>query len=173
MALKLNAVIFQVRPACDALYQSNLEPWSEYLTGVQGRAPSSHFTIRWPLPLPKRTGADWNCTRGSIPFARIIPRPCRRSRPIHISQTHPDLVRSYGNFLWLDPGEPAVREYTVHVVMDVVRRYDVDGVHFDDYFYPYPKRILPGWTWIFPIKQAGKNTARAADWRAMTGGGPT
>ena len=65
----------------------------------------------------------------------------------------------YGDQFWLDPGEPAVREYVLRVVMDVVRRYDVDGVTFDDYFYPYPEKDARDASWIFPTTRAGGNTA--------------
>ena len=98
-AIGLNALILQVRPAGDAFYASTLEPWSEYLTGAQGRAP---------VPA-------WD------------PLACQ-----------PSAVRRYGEQLWMDPGEPAAAAHTLAVVADVVRRYDIDGVHIDDYFYPYP-----------------------------------
>ena len=68
----------------------------------------------------------------------------------HISKTHPELIRRYGDQVWLDPGEPAAREYVLRVVMDVVRRYDVDGVQFDDYFYPYPEKDAAGRVLNFP-----------------------
>jgi uncharacterized lipoprotein YddW (UPF0748 family) len=148
-ALRLNAVVFQVRPAGDALYASKLEPWSEYLTGVQGRAPVPYwdpleFAIReaharglelhaWFNPYRARN------TDGRSPLART-----------HIARTSPALVKKYGGALWMDPGEAAVRERTVKVVLDVVSRYDVDGVHLDDYFYPYPVNDRRGRTVAFP-----------------------
>ena len=169
VALKLNAVIFQVRPACDALYQSNLEPWSEYLTGVQGRAPSPFYDpLAFAIAEAHRRGLELHAWFN--PFRAHHAQAVSPIAPLHISQTRPDLVRSYGNFLWLDPGEPAVREYTVHVVMDVVRRYDVDGVHFDDYFYPYHEKNFAGLDLDFPDQTswkkygAGSGLARD-DWR--------
>src|SRR6059036_2146563 len=91
--------------------------------------------------------------------------------PQHISRTHPNLVRSYGKSLWLDPGEREVQEYSLSVIQDVVRRYDIDGVHFDDYFYPYPEkdsngRVLPfpdGATWKRYQDHGGKLSRD--DWR--------
>jgi uncharacterized lipoprotein YddW (UPF0748 family) len=91
--------------------------------------------------------------------------------PKHISNTHPELVRKYGKHLWLDPGEPAVRDYTIEVVLDVVRRYDVDGIHFDDYFYPYPEQDEEGNDYEFDdaasyekyIESGG--TLEISDWR--------
>lgn len=148
-ALKLNAVIFQVRPACDALYASTLEPWSEYLTGVQGRAP-------WPYYDPLAFAITEAHKRGLELHAWFNPFRARHFQsvsplaPNHISRTHPELVRSYGRYLWLDPGDPAVREYSLRVVMDVVKRYDVDGVHFDDYFYPYHEKNAAGTDIDFP-----------------------
>ena len=171
--LKLNAVIFQVRPACDALYASALEPWSEYLTGAQGRAP---LAVLRSARLRHHRGAQ--ARAGIARVVQSIPRPpfSKRQSPLapnHISRTHPELVRSYGRYLWLDPGDPAVREYSLRVVMDVVRRYDVDGVHFDDYFYPYPRKMRRDATLIFPTTQPGKNSGFPADSPATTGGGAT
>jgi uncharacterized lipoprotein YddW (UPF0748 family) len=132
-ALKLNAVIFQVRPACDALYSSRLEPWSEYLTGVQGRAPSPFYDpLAFAIAEAHRRGLElhaWFNPFRAHHFQSVSP-----IAPGHISRTRPELVRSYGKYLWLDPGDPAVRDYSLRVVMDVLKRYDVDGIHFDDYF---------------------------------------
>jgi uncharacterized lipoprotein YddW (UPF0748 family) len=168
-ALKLNAVIFQVRPACDALYPSSLEPWSEYLTGVQGRAPSPFYD---PLAFAIAEAHQ----RGMELHAWFNPFRAHHSQAVspvatnHISRTHPELVRSYGQNLWLDPGEPEVRAYSLRVVMDVVKRYDVDGVHFDDYFYPYPDKNFAGLEKGFPDdaswKKYGVNSGLARDdWR--------
>ncbi|HTB83448.1 MAG TPA: family 10 glycosylhydrolase [Candidatus Sulfotelmatobacter sp.] len=135
-AMKMNAVIFQVRPACDALYASSLEPWSEYLTGVQGRAPQPFYDpLAYAIQEAHKRGLElhaWFNPFRAHHFQSVSPI-CAR----HISRTHPEMVRSYGKYLWLDPGEPAVRDYSLGVIMDVVKRYDVDGIHLDDYFYPY------------------------------------
>jgi uncharacterized lipoprotein YddW (UPF0748 family) len=89
----------------------------------------------------------------------------------HISKRRPDLVRKYGKYLWLDPGEPEVQDYSLSVILDVVRRYDVDGVHFDDYFYPYPEKDTSGKRLEFPddaswqkYQSRGGKLARD-DWR--------
>ena len=135
-ALKLNAVIFQVRPACDALYESKIEPWSEYLTGVQGVAPKPFYDpLAFAITEAHKRGLELHAW-----FNPFRAHHVESKLPIcasHIGKTHPELVRRYGKYLWLDPGEPAVRELSQRVVMDVVKRYDVDGIHFDDYFYPY------------------------------------
>jgi uncharacterized lipoprotein YddW (UPF0748 family) len=138
VALNLNAVVFQVRPAADALYDSPYEPWSAYLTGVEGRAPEPYYD-------PLEFVIDESHKRGLELHAWFNPYRARHASarapaaPSHLSNTHPELVRAYGRYLWMDPGEPAVRAQTVRVMLDVVKRYDVDGIHIDDYFYPYPE----------------------------------
>jgi uncharacterized lipoprotein YddW (UPF0748 family) len=136
-ALQLNAIVLQVRPSADALYPSALEPWSEYLSGVQGQPPQPFYD---PLAL-------WTAqahARGIELHAWINPYRARHSSAnsavsaTHISNTHPEAVKRYGESLWMDPAEPAARQQTLDVVADLVQRYDLDGVHIDDYFYPYP-----------------------------------
>jgi uncharacterized lipoprotein YddW (UPF0748 family) len=148
-ALKMNAVIFQVRPSCDAMYQSSLEPWSEYLTGVQGRAPTPFYDpLAYAIAEAHKRGLElhaWFNPFRAHHFVSVSP-----ISGLHISRTHPELVRSYGRYLWLDPGDPAVRDYSLRVVMDVVNRYDIDGVHFDDYFYPYREKNSRGAEIDFP-----------------------
>jgi len=147
--LKLNAVLFQVRPACDAFYNSKFEPWSEYLTGTMGRAPQPFYD-------PLAFAVEQAHARGLELHAWFNPFRAHHFQTVspiaasHISRTHPDLVRSYGKYLWLDPGEPAVRDYSLSVVLDVVKRYDVDGIHFDDYFYPYKEKGANGKDVDFP-----------------------
>lgn len=134
-AMRLNAVIFQVRPATDALYASQLEPWSEYITGKQGQPPGYDPLTVW---------VEEAHARGLELHAWFNPYRARHHEAKstlaknHIANTHPDVVKKYGSMLWLDPGEPAAAERTLAVIRDVVRRYDIDGVHIDDYFYPYP-----------------------------------
>jgi uncharacterized lipoprotein YddW (UPF0748 family) len=145
VALRLNAVILQVRPAADALYPSPYEPWSEYLTGRMGRAPSPYYDpLEFAVNEAHRRGLElhawFNPYRARHPSAKSPPSAD------HISRTHPELVKKYGSMLWMDPGEPAVRDQTVRVVLDVVQRYDIDGVHIDDYFYPYKEKDRRGRT---------------------------
>lgn len=138
--LKLNAIIFQVRPACDAMYASPNEPWSEYLTGVMGKAPEPFYD---PLALviqeAHRRGMELHAWIN--PYRALHKTHQGKVSSNHISKTHPEFVHAYGEYLWLDPGEPAVQEYSLRVVMDVVKRYDIDGVVFDDYFYPDPTGV--------------------------------
>lgn len=168
-ALHLNAVVFQVRPHGDALYRSELEPWSEYLTGAQGENDPGWDPLEVAVAEAHRRGMElhawFNPYRASHPIAKSPPAPT------HISRTHPEVVRRYGRYLWMDPGEPLVQEHTLRVILDVVRRYDVDGVHIDDYFYPYPEKDSAGATLDFPdepswqrYRASGGRLARD-DWR--------
>jgi uncharacterized lipoprotein YddW (UPF0748 family) len=168
--LRLNAILFQVRPGCDALYASSLEPWSDYLTGEMGRAPQ-------PLYDPLQFLVEEAHRRGLELHAWFNPFRARHSAVnsaasrSHISRTRPELVRTYGKQLWLDPGEAAAQDHSLRVILDVVRRYDVDGVHIDDYFYPYPEKDAGGNELDFPdntswaryLKSGGKLSK--SDWR--------
>ena len=137
-ALNLNAVLLQVRPAADALYASKLEPWSAFLTGLEGRAPEPYYD---PLEFAVREAH----ARGLELHAWVNPYRAKYASATsphaatHIATTHPALVHAYGKAEWMDPGEPAVIRQTLRVMLDVVKRYDVDGIHIDDYFYPYPE----------------------------------
>jgi uncharacterized lipoprotein YddW (UPF0748 family) len=147
--LKLNVVILQVRPACDALYASSIEPWSEYLTGTMGQPPSPFYDpLAFAVEEAHKRGLELHAWFN--PYrARLLPAKSPAA-PNHVSNTRPQLVRQYGKFLWLDPGEKEVQDYSLSVVMDVVRRYDIDGVHFDDYFYPYKEQGPSGSDMDFP-----------------------
>jgi uncharacterized lipoprotein YddW (UPF0748 family) len=132
--LKLNAIIFQVRPMADALYVSEIEPTSWFLTGESGKKLDFD---------PLKFALDESHARGILLHAWFNPYRVSHASmkgevaPNHITKTRPDLVRTYNNGQILDPGEKDTQIYVNKVVMDVVKRYDIDGVHFDDYFYPY------------------------------------
>jgi uncharacterized lipoprotein YddW (UPF0748 family) len=171
--LKLNAVVLQVRPACDALYASKLEPWSEFLTGTMGRPPAPYYDpLQFAVDEAHRRGLElhawFNPYRASHPAMKSPPSAN------HISRMHPELVRQYGEYLWLDPGEPGAIDHSLAVILDVVRRYDVDAVHFDDYFYPYPINDDDGKRIDFPDDASwakyldgldGKEPLARDDWR--------
>lgn len=147
--LKLNAIVFQVRPSSDALYASAIEPWSEYLTGTMAKAPQPFYDpLAFAIQEAHQRGLELHAWFN--PFRALHPQNKSPVALNHISRTHPELVRKYGDKIWLDPGEPVVRQYVLRVVMDVVRRYDVDGVQFDDYFYPYPEKDTAGREREFP-----------------------
>ncbi|CAD5373279.1 GHL10 domain-containing protein [Rubrivivax sp. A210] len=173
-AIGLNALILQVRPAGDALYPSALEPWSEVLSGEQGRAPVRAGEPAWD-PL-----AFWVAeahSRGLELHAWFNPFRARHSTaksPLaapHLAQRRPALARRYGDQLWFDPGEPAAVAHTLAVMADVLRRYEVDGVHFDDYFYPYPQAGAGGADIPFPddesyaVYRLGGGALARDDWR--------
>lgn len=168
--LRLNAVVFQVRPQCDALYESRLEPWSEYLTGTMGKAPEPYYD-------PLAFAIEHAHKRGLELHAWFNPYRARHSQaksPIssnHVKFLKPSIVRSYGKFLWLDPTDPLTQEHSLSVFLDVVNRYDVDAIHIDDYFYPYKEKDESGKILEFPdepnwtkYKSSGGNLSRD-DWR--------
>lgn len=167
--LKMNTVVFQVRPGSDALYASAIEPWSEYLTGVQGRAPQPYYDpLQFVVEEAHKRGLEVHAW-----FNPFRARPSKASASAasnQVSRTHRSWVREYGDQLWLDPGEPAARDYVVDVIRDVVRRYDIDGVQFDDYYYPYPVDSKNGPSVPFPDdatwKKYGVHTGMSRDdWR--------
>ncbi len=134
----MNAVIVQVRPSCDAFYPSDIEPWSEWLTGSQGRAPNPYYDpLKFMIDETHKRGIEFHAWFN--PYRAVVSTSSSSVSATHVSKTHPDWIITYGTLKVLNPGLPEVREYVVKVIMDVVRRYDIDGVHFDDYFYPYPK----------------------------------
>lgn len=169
-ALRFNAIVFQVRPHGDALYKSKLEPWSEYLTGVQGTAPDPEWDpLAFAVAEGHRRGLEIHAWIN--PYRAWHPAAKGRAATSHIVSRRPDLVRSYGQYRWMDPAEADVRAQTLAVVEDIVARYDVDGLHIDDYFYPYPVRDKAGKALEFPddgayrrYRDAGGKLARA-DWR--------
>jgi uncharacterized lipoprotein YddW (UPF0748 family) len=137
--LHLNAVFFQVRPVADAVYASPLEPWTEYLTGIQGKIPQPFYD---PLTLAvteaHKRGLEIHAWFN--PFRAAHPESKSPPALNHVTRTHPEIIRHYGNQTVLDPGEPETQTRAMAAILDVVKRYDVDGVVLDDYFYPYPQK---------------------------------
>lgn len=130
-----NAVYLQVRPTADAFWPSRIEPWSQYLTGVQGKDPG------WdPLGTAVKEAHARNLRLHAWfnPYRVSMKDDPSLLSPEHPARRHPDWVIPYGGKLYFDPGNPEVVRHCVSAVLDAVRRYDLDGVHFDDYFYPYP-----------------------------------
>jgi uncharacterized lipoprotein YddW (UPF0748 family) len=170
-SLKLNAIILQVRPASDALYRSDLEPWSHYLTGEMGKAPEPFYDpLEFAVTEAHKRGLELHAWFN--PFrALTTKRNVSLASANHITRTNPELVRAYGDLLWLDPGEPAVRSHVLDVITDVVRRYDIDAVHLDDYFYPYVTKDKRGKSVPFPDDPswqqylAGGGALTRDDWR--------
>ena len=132
----INAIIFQVRPEADALYASRLEPWSRFLTGVQGKEPEPYWD-------PMQFMIDECHKRGMEFHAWINPYRTKTTlkselAPNHVYNIHPEWFVTYGDQLYFDPALPESRRHICMVVSDIVSRYDVDAIHMDDYFYPYP-----------------------------------
>ena len=168
--LKFNAVIFQVRPMCDALYASQIEPWSEYLTGTLGKPPSPlydplQFAVREAHARGLELHAWFN------PYRARHPSATSAISDDHIIKRRPDLAKRYGTHYWLNPTNREVQDLSLRVILDVVHRYDIDGVHIDDYFYPYPEKGTDGQvipfpdddTWAAYQKEGG--TLSRDDWR--------
>ncbi len=138
-ALNMNAVIFQIRPAADALYKSELEPWSEYLTGKQGKAPDPLYDpLQFAVEEAHRRGLELHAWFN--PFRAMHPSARSELDSTHVYYTKPGMVKEYGRHLWFDPGMDEAHDHSMKVILDVVKRYDIDGVHLDDYFYPYKER---------------------------------
>jgi uncharacterized lipoprotein YddW (UPF0748 family) len=163
VALNMNAVIFQVRPHCDALYSSTLEPWSYYLTGVQGKAPEPFYD-------PLEFWIEESHKRGLELHAWFNPYRAHLTRGNEVTDSsvvrkRPDLAKKINDGMyWLDPSKQGTQDLSYEVVMDVVKRYDVDGIHFDDYFYPYNDGKFPDDdSWEEYINSGG--TFSREDWR--------
>jgi uncharacterized lipoprotein YddW (UPF0748 family) len=130
-------------PPSDAFYRSRLEPWSAFLTGPAGTAPPSRATTRSAIWLDAAHGAGIDLHAWVNPFRVRHPKSIGRDAPTHLANKRPDLVRKHGPYLWLDPGAPDARDEALRVTDDLLTRYPVDGVHMDDYFYPYPRDNSP------------------------------
>ncbi|MEH2162502.1 MAG: family 10 glycosylhydrolase [Nostoc sp.] len=163
--LNFNALIFQVRPEGDALYESQLEPWSAWITGTQGKAPEPFYD---PLAF-----AIAECHKRNIelhawfnPYrASTSTDPAKTVRP-HIAATNPESVYLWKTQRWMDPGLKIVQDRAYNVILDVVKRYDVDGIHLDDYFYPYPieGKSFPDEK-TYSVYKASGGTLSLGDWR--------
>jgi uncharacterized lipoprotein YddW (UPF0748 family) len=167
-SLNLNAVVFQVRPMCDALYESKLEPWSSFLTGVQGQHPG-YDPLAFAVAEAHARGLELHAWFN--PYRAWQPAATGDPAPTHLVKTRPDLAKRYGKHHWLNPTSKAVQDHSLAVMVDVVKRYDIDGVHLDDYFYPYPEQDADKKGIPFPdddtwaaYRQAGGRLARD-DWR--------
>ena len=158
----INAIIFQVRPEADAFYKSDIEPWSRFYTGQQGLAPAGDFDVMAFL--------IEECHKRNMEFhAWINPYRVKTSlknqlAPTHIYHEHPEWFVTYGDQIYFDPALPESREHICKIVSDIVSRYDVDAIHMDDYFYPYPIKGVD-----FPdnasFARYGGGFSNKADWR--------
>lgn len=139
--LGINAVFFQVRSEGDAFYASGYEPWSRYLTGTQGKAPSPYWD---PLDfMIKEAHKRHMELHAWINPYRVALNASEPVSPLHVTSRHPEWCVKYGDLILLNPALKEVRDYTADIVRDLVSRYDLDGIHMDDYFYPYPVAGVP------------------------------
>lgn len=158
----MNAMIVQVRPAADAFYPSELEPWSEWLTGVQGQAPSPYYDpLKFMIEETHQRGMEFHAWLN--PYRAIHNLKESNISPNHITRKHPEWFLTYGDKRYFDPANKEAQKFVVSVVRDIVRRYPVDAIHMDDYFYPYK---VPGKE--FPDEASYKrsgSTLKKDDWR--------
>lgn len=164
-AAGMNAVIFHVRPAADAVYRSAIEPWGAMLTGTQGGDPG-YDPLEFAVQEAHRRGLELHAWVN--PFRAGNSKDSLALASNHVFKTQRGMVRVYGTQLWLDPGDPAVQDRVMRVLSDIVQRYDVDGVHMDDYFYPYQQNDAQGRRIDFPDSAtyaASGSTLARDDWR--------
>jgi uncharacterized lipoprotein YddW (UPF0748 family) len=158
----MNAVVVQIRPVTDAFYPSPYEPWSEYLTGVQGQAPNPYYDpLQFMVEETHKRGMEFHAWLN--PYRAVFNVNRSSVAPNHITRLKPQWFLTYGDKKYFDPGIPEVRNYLTMVIRDVVKRYDIDAVHFDDYFYPYR---IPGKE--FPDNNSYRlygNNMMKDDWR--------
>lgn len=132
----MNAMVVQIRPAGDALYPSQYEPWSEYLTGKQGLPPTPYYDpLEFMISETHKRGMEFHAWVN--PYRAVFNILKSSIAPTHVTKLHPEWFVEYGGKKYFNPGLPEVREHTVRVIKDIVARYDVDAIHMDDYFYPY------------------------------------
>jgi uncharacterized lipoprotein YddW (UPF0748 family) len=132
----MNAVIAQIRPASDAFYPSPYEPWSEWLTGKQGQPPAPYYDpLQFMIEETHKRGMEFHAWCN--PYRAVFRINVSSISSSHITRIHPEWFLTYGDTRYFDPGNKEVQQYVANVIRDIVRRYDIDAVHFDDYFYPY------------------------------------
>ncbi len=132
----MNALVVQIRPASDAFYPSEYEPWSEFLTGKQGTPPNPYYDpLKFMITETHKRGMEFHAWMN--PYRAVFNIYNSSISPTHITRLHPDWFITYGNTKYFDPGNKDAQNFVVNVVRDVVKRYDIDAIHFDDYFYPY------------------------------------
>ena len=158
----MNAIVMQIRPATDAFYPSPFEPWSQWLTGTQGQAPVPYYDpLEFMITETHKRGMEFHAWMN--PYRAVFNIFTSSITATHITRLHPEWFLIYGDKKYFDPGNKEVQQYVASVVNDVVTRYAVDAIHFDDYFYPYPiaGKEFPDYG---TYKKYGTNMSKA-DWR--------
>jgi uncharacterized lipoprotein YddW (UPF0748 family) len=132
----LNTMVVQIRPAADAFYPSSYEPWSEWLTGVQGKSPDPWYDpLQFMIEETHKRGMEFHAWCN--PYRAVFAIGKSSIAPNHITHMHPDWFVRFQNTLYFDPGNKEVQQYVTSILREIVHRYDIDGLHLDDYFYPY------------------------------------
>ena len=158
----MNAIIFQIRPAADAFYKSSFEPWSQWLSGEQGVPPFPLYDpLEFMISETHKRGMEFHAWIN--PYRAVFNLSTSSVAADHITRMHPEWFINYGNTKYFDPGNREARYYVAGIIKDIVTRYNVDAIHFDDYFYPYPIAGKP-----FPddtsFRKYGNGMTRA-NWR--------
>ena len=136
----MNAMVVQIRPVTDAFYPSQYEPWSEFLTGTQGQPPVPYYDpLEFMVAETHKRGMEFHAWMN--PYRAVFNIYKSSIAATHITKIHPEWFLTYGDKKYFDPGIKEVQQYVTNVVKDVVSRYAIDAIHFDDYFYPYK---IPG-----------------------------
>lgn len=161
----MNTVVFQIRPAADAFYASRFESWSQWLTGTQGKQPNPLYDpLTFAVTECHKRGLDLHVWIN--PYRAVFNTTNSSIAPDHITKIHPEWFVTYGTTKYFNPALAETRNFVASVVSDIVRRYDIDAIHMDDYFYPYRIAGVE-----FPDDQAFKNNPRGFkadqrdDWR--------
>lgn len=158
----INAVIFQVRPRADAFYKSDIEPWSAFLTGTVGKAPSPYWDpLQFMVEECHKRGMEIHAWLN--PYRAVLIDDVPKLPKTHLVKTHPERFVKYGKLYYFEPSLQVNRDHICNIVADITKRYDIDGIHFDDYFYPYPipKTDFPD----SKAYSASKTKLSKADWR--------
>jgi uncharacterized lipoprotein YddW (UPF0748 family) len=161
-SIGINAVIAQIRPAADAFYPSQYEPWSEWLTGQQGQQPFPYYDpLQFMIDEVHKRGMEFHAWCN--PYRAVFKISQSTTASSHITRIHPEWFLNYGDTKYFDPGNKEVQQYVTAVITDIVQRYDIDAIHFDDYFYPYriSGREFPD---DISYKKYGNNMTKD-DWR--------
>ncbi|GAC1379448.1 MAG: family 10 glycosylhydrolase [Ginsengibacter sp.] len=158
----MNAIVAQIRPATDAFYPSPYEPWSEWLTGTQGRPPMPYYDpLDFMIKETHKRNMEFHAWMN--PYRATFSIKASSISATHVTRMHPEWFLVYGSTRYFDPGNKEVQKFVVNVVRDVVKNYDIDAIHFDDYFYPYR---IPGKD--FPDSASFRmygNSLSKDDWR--------
>ena len=158
----MNAVIVQVRPAADAFYPSQYEPWSQWLTGIQGKPPTPYYDpLQFMIEETHKRGMEFHAWCN--PYRADFKIDSSSIAPSHITRIHPEWFLSYGDKKYFDPANKDAQKFVESVIRDIVSRYDVDAIHMDDYFYPYR---IAGLEFPDSISYLGSGTKLSKDdWR--------